>query len=266
MSTKKTCLATLGAAGVVLASLVAGPAVAAPLTSDDTSSRIGMVGTAAEGSVAQPVLTATEVGSGVLVVELQGTPHSMIEFDYGTGQNRRVQLDGSGHGTIQLGIDNGRSYDFAMSATLTDEKGEVVDRVHFMWSIDPREVAPPADPGTPADPGAGLVSYDVTTITGDYAQIALDGPADGRYGATDAFGRWAGSGVLSRQGTATLSLWAPQGVATRYVLEARADDGTGAYHVVDRLDVVIDRSTTDPVAPTPEEPEQPVEPEVPVEP
>jgi hypothetical protein len=174
MPPKKACLATIGATGVVLASLVAGPAFAAPAPTAGTATAASV--SAEEGRVAVPVLTATQVSSGLLVVDVQGTPNSMVDFTYDDGQNRRVLLDDSGHNTIQLGIDNGRAYTFQMTVTLLDE-GQVVDRVDFEWSVDPREVAPPTDEGTPADPGAGLVSYDVTSIGHDYAQVALTGPA-----------------------------------------------------------------------------------------
>ncbi|KQO82831.1 hypothetical protein ASF17_07455 [Frigoribacterium sp. Leaf263] len=260
MPPKKACLATIGATGVVLASLVAGPAFAAPAPTAGTATAAA---TAEEGRVAVPVLTATQVSSGLLVVDVQGTPNSMVDFTYDDGQNRRVLLDESGHNTIQLGIANGRAYTFQMTATLFDDENRVVDRVDFEWSVDPREVAPPTD-DSPADPGAGLVTYDVTSIGHDYAQVVLTGPAGKSYGVVDAHGRWAGSGVFSSAGTDNISLYVPAGVVTRYTLELREN-----YEVVDKADIVIDRTAGDPVTPTPEvpvEPELPVEPETPVEP
>jgi hypothetical protein len=244
MPPKKACLATIGATGVVLASLVAGPAFAAAPSTTTTAA-----GAAAQTSAgAEPTITVLNVRDGVVLVDVQGTPHAMVTFTNEDRNDTRIRLDAAGHNTVDVRVANSRENVFQVTSFVAG--GEPVE---FEWRVDPRDALVPVDPENPVEPGTPgdvRAGFTVTGFSGDYADVALTGPAGLNYSVADAAGYSAGGGRFGQEGTARISLFAPEGAVSTYTLKLRE-----GITEVESQPLVIERAAVDPG--TPVDPEQP---------
>jgi len=252
-SKKHVALTVTGATGLVIASLITGPAMANAATPADAVA-------SSTTSTERPKLVVDAVGNGSVTVTVTGTPLTLVRFQDDTGRTTNTMIRPDGSNTVTIRVDADRVTNFKVTAVSNGEP------TTFDWSVDGRGGV--ADPGTPGDPEVPVTpgdgpSVDLVRYAGDWATISVSGKPGQTYGVTDSAGRWVGSGVLGNS-PKNVSVQATDGTKTEYTVSV-SEQNT----VVGTTKITLDRTgDTTPVTPSPEVPVTPVtpEPEVPATP